>query len=66
MYIYVLVYSLLTCMLITIQATASGLKTLSHGPLVRISCVHKDSLIRINMQVKTTFGGGFDPHLIQI
>ena len=53
------------------------LKPLSHGPLIRIrsgsnpdririSCVHTDRLIRINMWVETTFRGGFDPHLIRI
>ena len=52
-------------------------KLLSHVPSIRIrsgsnpdqiwiSCVHTDSLIRINMPVKTTFRDGFDWHSIHI
>ena len=47
-----------------------------HGPLIRIKCglnpdqiqiswVHMSDLIRIRMWVETSFGGGFDPHLIR-
>ena len=35
-----------------------------HAASCTLSCVHMDSLIRINMQVETIIQGGFNPHLM--
>ena len=59
------------------KGNATGLKPLSHGPLIRIksgsnpdririSCVHTSVLIRIKMWIETYSGGGFDPHSMRI